>query len=165
MTTSPLPSAGAPPAHHRAAGPAAAAGRRERGATTAGPGASWVALRRSGDLLAEAGASVDRVERFGLCRLAAMTAAWALCLESVDDVARVRADTAWDLLARVRPALAEWALVFEACDRRWAAVCRGGAAPTARETDDLQREAGSFRRLVVALSSRRLPVSHRGSLP
>lgn len=131
-----------------------------------GPGPAWVALRRSGDLLAEAATAGDRAHRFGLCRLAAMNAAWAVCSAAVDERARARAATPWVLLAQARPALSEWALVFGACERRWSALCRGGPQPSGREVDDLFREADGFRRVVVGVLGRTGPAGRTaGSLP
>ncbi len=127
------------------------------------PGSTWPVLRRSADLLVEATASSDRVGRFGLARLAAMHAAWAVCRHRAGDGRGAGPEGLWALMAETCPALADWRLVFDACDRRWAAVCRGGPAPSTREVDDLLREADDFRRLVSVLLS--MPAGGPRSLP
>ncbi len=127
------------------------------------PGTAWPMLRRSADLLVEATASSDRVGRFGLARLAAMHAAWAVCRHRAGGGRGPGPEGLWALMAETCPALADWQLVFDACDRRWSAVCRGGPAPSSREVDDLLREADDFRRVVSVLLS--TPAGGPRSLP
>lgn len=117
------------------------------------PGGAWVALRRAGDLLVEAGVEEDRARRYGLCRLSALHSAWAACAATVDHGGSAAAPDPWTLLSALRPALAEWSAVFAVVDARWA-VYRRGPRPTERELDDLLREVTRFRRLVVATLAR-----------
>lgn len=117
------------------------------------PAGAWVALRRAGDLLAEAVGEADRTRRYGLCRLSALHSAWAACADAVDQRGSTGSPDPWTLLSALRPGLAEWAAVFVAADARWA-VLRRGARPTERELDDLLREVTAFRRLVVATIAR-----------
>jgi len=134
-------------------------------------GTAWPMLRRSADLLVEAVGISDGVGRFGLARLAAMHAAWAVCRHragggrgpGAGGGRGPGAEGVWALMAETCPALADWQLVFDACDRRWSAVCRGGPAPSTREVDDLLREADDFRRVVSVLLS--TPAGGPRSLP
>lgn len=138
----------------------------ERDPEPAGPGGWWPAIRRSGDLLAEATAEPDRLRRFGLARLAVLQATWALCCEPLSRGRGLATGSPWALLAGVRPAFAEWALLFAAYDRRWSVLQRGRHAPDDREGDDLIREATSFRRLALsALTGPGTARVRRGSLP
>ena len=56
----------------------------------------------------------------------------------------------WELLPRVAPELTEWAAFFAASARRRAAIERGGRI-TARESDDLLRQAENFLEIVQDL--------------
>lgn len=124
------------------------------------PAGAWVALRRAGDLLAEAAAEEDRTRRYGLCRLSALHLAWAACAGAVGRRGSAGSPDPWTLLGALRPALAEWSPVFTAVESRWV-VLRRGLRPTEREVDDLLREVTAFRRLVVATTARD-PAGGRG---
>src|SRR5689334_17944001 len=63
---------------------------------------------------------------------------------------RSRPRSVWELLPRVAPELTEWAAFFAASARRRAAVERGGRI-TARESDDLLRQAENFLEIVQGL--------------
>ena len=63
---------------------------------------------------------------------------------------RSRPRSVWELLPRVAPERIEWAAVFAASARRRAAIERGGRI-TARESDDLLRQAETFLELVQDL--------------
>ena len=63
---------------------------------------------------------------------------------------RSRPRSVWELLPRVAPELTEWAAFFAASARRRAAIERGGRI-TARESDDLLRQAENFLEIVQDL--------------
>ena len=63
---------------------------------------------------------------------------------------RSRPRSVWELLPRVAPELTEWAAFFAASARRRAVVERGGRI-TARESDDLLRQAENFLEIVQGL--------------
>jgi hypothetical protein len=63
---------------------------------------------------------------------------------------------AWRLLADVAPELGEWAAFFDTTQARGDAV-RGGAWVSAREADDLLRDAQAFLRLIERVLA---PVLH-----
>lgn len=77
---------------------------------------------------------------------------------------RARPTSVWTLLVRVAPELAEWAAFFAAgADKRIAAQAGLRGAVTAREADDLVRDAGLFIDLVVRRLG--LPQSRQAMLP
>jgi hypothetical protein len=70
----------------------------------------------------------------------------------------------WTLLVRVAPELAEWAEFFAAgADKRIAAQAGMRGAVTAREADDLVRDAGLFLDLVATRLG--LPPARQAMLP
>ena len=88
-------------------------------------------------------------ERYALAHLAALrTAAAVLACRAAPSGPvgrRSRPGSAWDLLARVAPELAEWAQFFAAGARKRSAAEAGFAgAVTLREADDLVRDARTF---------------------
>ena len=109
----------------------------------------WTALRRAGDLLAEARGEPDGARRFALARLSALTTALSVSGGATADLARARAAGPWALFALARPELAHWAEVFAASDRQWAAICRGGAGPDGA-ADVLVVHADTFRVAVLS---------------
>jgi hypothetical protein len=100
----------------------------------------------------------DRVEspaeRFATAHLCALrSAAAVLAARARPQDARVRRPTsAWVLLAARAPELGEWASYFAAgADKRAAALAGLRTAVTAREADDLLRDAGIFLALVETM--------------
>lgn len=104
-----------------------------------------------GCLCSAGGASVP-AERYATAHLAALRGASAVLAtrtrpESPRGSRRIR--TAWSLLAQVAPELGEWAAFFAAGAGKRAAAEAGLAhAVTAREADDLFRDAETFLALV-----------------
>ena len=102
--------------------------------------------------LAEAAGETGTGERYVAAHLAALRAAAAVVAarSAPGQGPRRRAPrSVWELLPRVEPALAEWAAFFAAGARKRAAaeagLCR---AISAREADDLLRDAATFVSLV-----------------
>jgi hypothetical protein len=118
--------------------------RFERSALPAG---SLLRLARSG--LDEAAAAPTPAERYAAAHLSALRAAAAVlaCLARPVPATRRRSrpTSAWVLLAAVAPELGEWAAFFAAGARKRSAAEAGlPHAVTAREADDLVREAEAF---------------------
>jgi hypothetical protein len=101
--------------------------------------------------LREADRAETPAERFATAHLAALRAAAAVLADRArPSDARVRRPTsAWVLLTSVAPELGEWAAYFAAgADKRAAALAGLRTAVTAREADDLLRDARTFLALV-----------------
>ena len=78
------------------------------------------------------------------------------------DAAPAAAQSVWELLPQVEPALAEWAAFFAASAAKRAAAEAGlPRAATAREADDLLRDAGTF----LTVAERALGVDSEPMLP
>src|SRR5438067_4172947 len=108
-------------------------------------------LATSRAALREAQRAESAPERFATAHLAALRAAAAvLAARARPDDARARRPTsAWVLLTSVAPELGEWARYFAAgADKRAAALAGLRTAVTAREADDLLRDAHTFLHLV-----------------
>jgi len=140
----------------------------ERTATEPGPGSSWpspggqtrrkmapsaMALlesARSG--LADAVDETSPAGRYVAAHLAALRAAAAVVAvrgEPSSGSRRRRPRSVWELLPQVEPALAEWAAFFAAgASKRAAAEAGLSRAATAREADDLLRDAEIFLSIV-----------------
>ncbi|HWC35750.1 MAG TPA: SAV_6107 family HEPN domain-containing protein [Mycobacteriales bacterium] len=123
-----------------------------------------IAARRA---LAEAEQTRDVGERYAAAHLAALRAAAAVLAaearpEGARPTRRTRPTSVWTLLTRVAPELGEWAAFFAAgADKRIAAQAGLRGAVTAREADDLLRDASSFLELVavrLGLPPRRQPM-------
>jgi hypothetical protein len=101
-------------------------------------------------VLAEARATAAPGPRYALAHLAALRGAAAvLAVRARPTSSRRRVaggrSTAWSLLAAVAPELAEWAAFFAAgATRRAAAESGVPGAVSAREADDLLRDAETF---------------------
>ncbi len=107
------------------------------------------AARRS---LAEASLAATAQERYAAAHLAALRAAAAvLAARGRPSGTQSRVISAWVLLARCAPELGEWATFFAAGARKRASAQVGIACVTAREADDLVRDAGTFLSRVCAL--------------
>src|ERR1700742_4074245 len=115
------------------------------------PGAVLSLLRTARQGLAEAEAETDAGTRYIGARLAALRAAAAIVAargEPGTGARRRRPRSVWELLPQVEPALAEWAAFFAASAAKRAAAEAGlPRAATAREADDLLRDAGTFLRV------------------
>jgi hypothetical protein len=116
------------------------------------PGAALSLLRTARQGLAEAEAETDTGTRYIGAHLAALRAAAAIVAargEPGTGARRRRPRSVWELLPQVEPALAEWAAFFAASAAKRAAAEAGlPRAATAREADDLLRDASTF--LMVA---------------
>lgn len=106
-------------------------------------GASRAALR-------EADRAETPGERYATAHLAALRASAAvLAARARPNDSRRRPTSAWVLLSAVAPELNEWATYFAAgADKRAAALAGMRSAVTAREADDLLRDAQIFLALV-----------------
>jgi hypothetical protein len=129
------------------------------------PGAALSLLRTARQGLAEAEAETDTGTRYIGAHLAALRAAAAIVAargEPGTGARRRRPRSVWELLPQVEPALAEWAAFFAASAAKRAAAEAGlPRAATAREADDLLRDASTF--LMVA--ERALGVESEPMLP
>ena len=118
------------------------------------PAQDLLAAARAG--LAEAEAAVLPADRYVAAHLAALRAASAVLAVRARPAPRRRGRgprpaSAWTLLAQVAPPLAEWAGFFAAgADRRAAAASGVRGAVTARQADDLLRDAERFLVVVQA---------------
>jgi hypothetical protein len=120
-----------------------------------------VAARRE---LGRAATSARPDERYVAAHLAALRAAAAVLAVRARPapVRGRRPASAWALLGQVAPELGEWAGFFAAGARKRAAAEAGlPRAVSAREADDLQRDAEVFLALVEGL----LGLAHQPALP
>ena len=114
--------------------------------------------------LAEAGAESDPGTRYICAHLAALRAAAAIVAargEPGTGARRRRPRSVWELLPQVEPALAEWAAFFAASAATRAAAEAGLPRATAREAEDLLRDAETF----LAVAERALGVDGQPMLP
>lgn len=111
--------------------------------------------------LAQAALAVQPGERYALAHLAALRAAAAVLSTRARATGRGRVRSVWELLPGVAPELAEWAAFFAAGAAKRAAAEAGlPGAVTAREADDLLRDATTF----LTLVRDRLGLGHQQSL-
>ncbi len=137
----------------------ASTGRTSMGPVTAGsvnalpmpsrvPSAALSLLRTARQGLAEADAEADPGTRYIGAHLAALRAAAAIVAargEPGSGARRRRPRSVWELLPQVEPTLAEWAAFFAASAAKRAAAEAGlPRAATAREAEDLLRDASTF---------------------
>lgn len=111
-------------------------------------------LASAGHCLAAAATATRPIDRYASAHLAALRGAAAvLAVRAQPQPARRRRPaTAWELLAAVAPELGEWAAFFAAGAAKRAAAQAGlTRAVSAREADDLLRDAGTFVALVAAM--------------
>jgi hypothetical protein len=109
-------------------------------------------LRRARSALAEAELARRPNDRYLAAHLAALRVV-AIVLRHRAPTGSGRAEgrprNAWQMLAEVAPELAEWAGFFAATEARRDAIHTGATSiVTAREADDLVRDARAFLRLV-----------------
>jgi SAV_6107-like HEPN len=109
-------------------------------------------LRRARSALAEAELARRPNDRYLAAHLAALrVVAIVLTHRAPTGSGRApgRRRNAWQMLAEVAPELAEWAAFFAATEARRDAIQAGATSiVTAREADDLVRDARAFLRLV-----------------
>ncbi len=112
------------------------------------PAAALDLLRKARQELAEAEQETDTAIRYNGAHLAALRAAAAIVAargEPGTGARRRRVRPVWELLPQVEPTLAEWAAFFAAGAAKRAAAQAGlPRAATAREADDLLRDAAVF---------------------
>ncbi len=114
------------------------------------PPAALASLQRAAAALREAMATTDVGLRYALAHVAALRATAALLAARARPAPGRRVQrNAWVLLAELAPEFAEWATFFSAgAAKRAAAEAGSRTAVTAREADDLIREADTFLALV-----------------
>ena len=110
------------------------------------PSSMLLDLSRRG--LIEAELTSDPGVRYATAHLAALRAAAAVLACRARPAKRRRLVSAWELLKGVSPELGEWADFFAAGAGKRAAVEAGLPAASAREADDLVRDAQTFLGLV-----------------
>lgn len=107
-------------------------------------------VRRCRTGLQVAGNATTATERFATSHLAALRAAAAVLAACPLPSRRTRLRSVWDIVPLVAPDLSEWCQFFSATARRRAAAERGSIQISAREADDLMRQAGLFLEAVTA---------------
>jgi hypothetical protein len=115
------------------------------------PGSVLTMLQSARRGLAEAADEVAPGDRYVLAHLAALRAAAAVVAARGEPgrARRGKPRTVWELLTQVEPALTEWAAYFAAgAGKRAAAEAGLPRAASAREADDLLRDAETFLSLV-----------------
>jgi hypothetical protein len=145
--------------------PAIPIGRRSTGVPRL-PTSSDHLIDLARDGLADATAATAPAERYAAAHLSALRAAAAVigarARPEPPPARRVRPLSAWVLLATVAPELGEWAAFFAAGARKRAnAEARLPGAVTAREADDLLRDAETFL-AVVETKLGAQPLLYRG---
>jgi len=139
------------------------ASSRRASRVTVGAALDLLALARRG--LGEAALTERPGERYAAAHLAALRVAAAVLAaraRPVDAATRRRPRSAWTLLPEVAPELGEWAAFFAAgAGKRAAAEAGLARAVTAREADDLLRDAETFLGLVETT----LGLPHQVALP
>jgi hypothetical protein len=115
--------------------------------------------------LAEAAAESSPSTRYICAHLAALRAAAAIVAargEPVSGSRRRRPRSVWELLPQVEPTLTEWSAFFAASAAKRAAAEAGlPSAASAREADDLLRDAETF----ISIAERALGVDGQALLP
>lgn len=111
------------------------------------PAATHSYLARSAESLSEAIAATEATTRYACAHVAALRAAAALLASRARPTAARgrRQQNAWLLLCEVAPELEEWARFFAGGAAKRAAAEAGSVrAVSAREADDLVRDADRF---------------------
>lgn len=111
--------------------------------------------------LTEAAIEPRASRRYAVAHLAALRAAAAVLATRAKTGGRRGPQSAWELLSRAAPELAEWAAFFSAGAGKRAAAEAGLDAVTSREADDLVRDVETF----LALAETTVGVPHQTSLP
>jgi SAV_6107-like HEPN len=129
------------------------------------PATALSLLRAARAGLTEAESEGDPATRYISAHLAALRAAAAILAargEPGTGARRRRPRSVWELLPQVAPALTEWAAFFAASAAKRAAAEAGlPRAASAREADDLLRDASTF----VAVAERALGLGGEPILP
>jgi hypothetical protein len=117
--------------------------------------AARVLLEQARQALLDAEYTTRPVDRYAQAQLAALRAAAAVLAVRTRPGRRARPASAWVLLARVAPELAEWSAFFAAASATRAAAEAGvHRLVTTRDADDLVRQAGEFLALAQQAASR-----------
>jgi len=113
--------------------------------------AAVMLLERSQQGLLQAAAARTCGERYVAAHLAALRAAAAVLAVRGRPSSRGGPRSVWEVLPRIAPELSEWASFFAATASRRAAVEAGrGDIISARDADDLLRDAETFHHVVEA---------------
>ena len=107
-------------------------------------------LERARTTLESACRTTDASERYRDAHLGALRAAAALVAARTAPTPRTRPRSVWQVLPGVAPELGEWAVFFAACSAHRSVIDRGGHI-SARESDDLLRQAEMFLEIVQDL--------------
>lgn len=130
------------------------------------PVAARMLLDRSSAGLLQACAARSAGERYVAAHLAALRAAAAVLAVRGRPLSRGGPRSVWDVLPRVAPELAEWAVYFTATASRRAAVEAGrGDAIDPCDADDLLRDAETFHHVVEAFLGMPFQQVLPGALP
>jgi SAV_6107-like HEPN len=115
------------------------------------PGSAAALVRQARAGVAEAQHETDPAQRYAIAYLAALRAAAAmLALRGRPHRGRARPTSAWLLLTKLAPELAEWAVFFASASATRAAILAGVTRNVSqRAADDLIREAAQFTDLVA----------------
>jgi hypothetical protein len=109
------------------------------------PSAACTLLEQARQGLLDAEYAAHPVDRYAQAQLAALRAAAAVLAVRARPGRRARPASAWVLLAKVAPELAEWSAYFAAASATRAAAEAGvRRLVTTRDADDLIRQAGEF---------------------
>jgi hypothetical protein len=107
-------------------------------------------LERARTTLESACRTTEASERYRDPHLGALRAAAALVAARPAPTPRARPRSVWQVLPGVAPELGEWAVFFAACSAHRSVIDRGGHI-SARESDDLLRQAEMFLEIVQDL--------------
>jgi SAV_6107-like HEPN len=119
------------------------------------PSAAHILLEQARQGLLDAEYAAHPVDRYAQAQLAALRAAAAVLAVRTRPGRRARPASAWVLLAKVAPELAEWSAFFAAASTTRAAAEAGvHRLVTTRDADDLIRQAGAFLTLARQAASR-----------
>jgi hypothetical protein len=117
-----------------------------------------ILLEQARQGLLDAEYSAHPVDRYAQAHLAALRAAAAVLAARARPRNRAQPTSAWALLATVAPELAEWSAFFAASSVTRAAAEAGvHRLVTARDADDLVRQAGEFLALARHVVARTTP--------
>ncbi|PID96351.1 MAG: hypothetical protein CSA84_05805 [Actinomycetales bacterium] len=105
-------------------------------------------LDRAEASLQQASFTSDLGERYVAAHLAALRAAAAVLAARTAPSSPSRPRSVWEVLPKLAPDLAEWAAFFAVSGRRRSAIERGDRPVSARQADDLIRQAEAFVQLV-----------------
>ena len=120
------------------------------------PTASLDLLSAAVGAIETAVAQPDATDRYVRGHLAARRTAAAVLAARARPAARSDARDLWSVVGTVAPELREWAAFFTAGTGKRIAAETGLAVVSAREADDLVRDAHNFLDVVVSLLSRHL---------